>query len=124
MRGGKRVGDAGHLAAPSVSKAYWLRLMAGTVLAGGTLAGGAGVAATLDLNGTNQTLPQPGFFGGQTFINGADNVTNNGAVNATLTEGGGPAGTTYSGSITDGPTNTTGLVHTGGDVTILNANTY
>src|SRR5258708_27677569 len=42
MRGGKRVGDGGHLAAPSVSKAYWLRLMAGTVLAGGLETGLSG----------------------------------------------------------------------------------
>src|SRR6266566_158176 len=131
MRGGKRAGDTGHLAAPSVVKAYGLRLMAGTVLAGGAVALGIGfvsptlgLAATLDLSGTNLTLPQPGVFGGAAFINGTDNVTNNGAVNATLTEGGGPAGTTYSGSITDGATNTTGLVHTGGTVAIIGANTY
>src|SRR5260370_42381419 len=29
MRGGKRVGDGGQLAAPAVSKAHWLRLMGG-----------------------------------------------------------------------------------------------
>src|SRR5215468_11781887 len=123
MRAGTGAGDAGRLAVFPV-KAYWLRLMATTILAGGSLAAGpAVVAATLDLNGTNLTLPQPGVFGGQTFINGTDNVTNNGTVNATLTEGGGPAGTTYSGLISDGPTNTTALVHTGGTVAILNANT-
>src|SRR5262252_4363646 len=83
-----------------------------------------GIGQTLDLNGVNLTLPQPGVFGGAAFINGTDNVTNNGAVNATLTEGGGPAGTTYSGSITDGITNTTALVHTGGTVTILSTNAF
>ena len=83
-----------------------------------------GTAVDLDLNGIDVTLPVAGSFGGAAFINGTDNATNSGAVNATLTEGGGPAGTTYSGSIADGATNTTALVHTGGTVTILSTNTF
>src|SRR5215470_14835193 len=43
MRGGR--GVAGHFAAPSVIKAYRLRLMAGTLLAGTVLAGGLALSS-------------------------------------------------------------------------------
>ena len=59
-------------------------------------------AATLNLNGMNVTLPDDKYFGGRAYLNGTDNVTNNGTVTATLTEGGGIVGTTYSGVISDG----------------------
>ena len=60
-------------------------------------------ASILDLNGMNVILPDDKYFGGRAYLNGTDNVTNNGSVTATLTEGGGPVGTTtYSGVISDG----------------------
>ncbi len=81
------------------------------------------LAAQLNLNGVNVTLPDAAFFAGKAFINGTDTATNNGAAAATLIEGGGPSGTTYSGVISNG-TSSTALEHTGGLVTILSAQTY
>ena len=49
-------------------------------------------------------------------------MTNSGA-DATLSEGGGPAGTIYSGIISDGA-GTVALIHTGGDVTFTGDSTY
>ena len=57
--------------------------------------------ATLNLNGTNITLPDGTVFT-TSYLTGSNNVTNNNAGksgNATLTEGGGGAGNTYSGTI-------------------------
>src|ERR1700730_5731965 len=124
MRGGK--------SAQAESVALVMKRCRGVLLASTALAAVAaflaptlGMAQNLDLNGSNVVLPHGTSFGGKAFINGTDNVTNNSATtNATLTEGGGPAGTTYSGSITDGATKSTGLVHTGGTVTILGANPF
>ncbi len=98
MRGGKRVGDGGHLAAPFVSKAYWLRLMAGTVLAGGwTLAAGpvlvqaqtwTGTTSSDYNTATNWTSPSTVPTGGltATFTNNAAPTSVN--VSATVTPGG------------------------------------
>ena len=61
-------------------------------------------AATLNLNGTTVTLPDntlPPVFT-TPFLTGANDVTNLGSAPGTLFEGGGPAGTTYSGTISDG----------------------
>ena len=79
--------------------------------------------ATLDLGGTNVTLPDSTFFNGLSYLNGTDNVTNNGAANATLSEGGGSAGNTYSGTISDG-SKKTAITQTSGFVDITASNTY
>ena len=81
-------------------------------------------AQAFDLTGVDATLPQPGNFNNQPFLNGAENLTNSGGTNATLTEGGGAAGTIYSGIISDGATNSTAIVHTGGTVTFTGNNSY
>jgi hypothetical protein len=88
------------------------------------MAVGGAQAAELNLNGTNTTLPQTGFFGNQSFVNGADTVTNNGTTAATLTEGGGASGTVFSGTFADGATASTGWTHTSGEVTITGVNTH
>jgi fibronectin-binding autotransporter adhesin len=84
--------------------------------------------AILDLNGTDVTLPDDGFFGGQSYLNGSDDVTNSGNSSATLTEGGGSgpptALNTYSGLISDGATHKTAITHTSGFVDITGTNTY
>ena len=88
----------------------------------GALSTQPGKAVDLDLNGVDITLPAPGSFGNQLFLNGVDDVTNSGA-DATLSEGGGPVGTIYSGVISDGA-GTIALIHTGGDVTFTGNNSY
>jgi hypothetical protein len=76
--------------------------------------------STLDPNGTNITLPD-GMVFITSYLTGSNNVTNNGFVNATLTEGGGPSGTMYSGIISDGThAASTAIARTGGDVTFSN----
>ncbi len=83
-------------------------------------------AATLNLDGANRTLPVLPYFAGQRFLNGTDNVTNNpgaGGGAARLTEGGAPAGTTYTGLISDG-TAATGIVQTSGKLTLGGTNTF
>jgi hypothetical protein len=73
--------------------------------------------STLDLNGNNITLPDGTIFT-TPYLGGSNNVTNNGFANATLTEGGGPSGTIYSGVISDGAHGaTTAITQTGGNVT-------
>jgi hypothetical protein len=120
-------------------------LLAGSALIGSVAflmpAASPGLAATLDLEGLDATLPAIGYFGDKAYLNGSDDVTNSGCrpvgetmqcaivsqpTVARLTEGGGPAGTLYSGRVSDGSsTETTGIVHTGGYVLITNgANTY
>src|SRR5262249_31226601 len=96
MRGCKRVGNAGRMGAPSVVKANWLRLMAGTVLAGGcTLAAGPApiqaqtwTGPTSDYNTaanwTPNTVPTGGLTA--TFTNNAAPTSVN--VSATVTPGG------------------------------------
>ena len=78
--------------------------------------------ATLDLDGSNITLPDGTVFT-TTYLTGSDNVTNNGAQAATLTEGGGGSSNIYSGTISDG-TNTTAITQTSGFVEITGANAY
>ena len=81
-------------------------------------------AQAFDLNGADATLPQPGNFDNRSFLNGAENVTNSGGTDATLTEGGGASGTIYSGIISDGATNRTAIIHTGGAVTFTGNSSY
>jgi hypothetical protein len=57
-------------------------LLAGTALAAALPR--LAVPATLDLNGTDKTLPQAGFFGNQSYVNGTDGATNNGGAAARL----------------------------------------
>src|SRR5271170_126028 len=80
--------------------------------------------ATLDLSGISVTLPDSTFFSGLSYLNGTDNITNSGGANAALIEGGGGAGNTYSGSISDGSTHKTAITQTSGYVAITGANTY
>src|SRR6185369_2305612 len=82
-----------------------------------------GRAVDLDLNGSDVVLPAAGSFGNQPFLNGTDDVTNSGGTSATLFEGGGAAGTIYSGIISDGAGGTA-LVHTSGEATFTGASTY
>ena len=82
--------------------------------------------ATLNLNGTNITLPDGTVFT-TSYLTGSNNVTNNNAGksgNATLTEGGGGAGNTYSGTISDGTAGTTAITQTSGFVEFTGTNTY
>ena len=79
--------------------------------------------ATLDLNGSNITLPDGSFFNGASYLNGTDNVINNGGALATLTEGGGPSGNTYSGTIFDG-SHAVAITQTSGYVNFAGINTY
>jgi autotransporter-associated beta strand protein len=79
--------------------------------------------STLDLNGTNITLPDGSVFT-TPYLTGANDVTNSGLLDATLTEGGGPTGTTYSGTISDGAHATTAITQTSGEVTFTSSNTY
>ena len=76
-----------------------------------TVAGGA----TLDLGGFNQTVSS---------LAGAGTVTNSGTADAILTNVG--ASSTFSGSITNGATNTTGLTQNsaGNTLTLSGTNTY
>ena len=112
----------------SASQIGW-RLLRGDVslaalsIAAGVMSSAAG-AATLNLDGGTVTLPDGVVFT-TPFLTGANNVTNNpvSPATGTLIEGGGPAGTTYSGIISDG-TSPTAWTHTGGDVTITGANTF
>ena len=78
--------------------------------------------ATLDLNGRDVTLPDNTVFTAS-YLTDSANVTNNGSANAILIEGGGPNGTTYRGTISDG-SKTTGLTHTWGSLTINGSNSY
>ena len=73
-----------------------LSIAAGTIGACGVMSSAR--AQTLDLGGVNVALPDGAFFGSKGFLNGTDNVTNNGGAAATLFEGGGPTGTTYPGT--------------------------
>ena len=77
--------------------------------------------ATLDLNGLPVTLPAAPFT--TPYLTGSNNVTNNGSATAALIEGGGPAGTIYSGVISNG-TSATAWEHTGGNVILTGANTF
>jgi fibronectin-binding autotransporter adhesin len=77
-------------------------------------------AATLDLNGLVVTIPAAPFFT-TPYLTGSNGVTNSSLSSATLIEGGGPPGTTYSGVISNGASSTA-WVHTGGDVIIAGAN--
>ncbi|MCB8823426.1 autotransporter-associated beta strand repeat-containing protein, partial [Microvirga rosea] len=74
-------------------------LLASTALAGALalLAPKAADAANLDLNGLAVVLPQVGFFGGATFLNGSDGIINTSGALANLTSVGGNA--VYSGTI-------------------------
>src|SRR5262245_55172257 len=84
------------------------------------------MVAILDLNGSNVTLPDGPFFGGQSHLNGNDDVTNNGGADATLTTGGGPSNTIYSGTTSNG-THKVAITQTGafGDfVEFAGNNTY
>ena len=81
--------------------------------------------ATLNLNGTNITLPDGTVFT-TSYLTGSNNVTNNNAGksgNATLTEGG-SAGNIYSGTISDGTAGTTAITQTSGFVEFTGTNTY
>ena len=78
-------------------------------------------AATLDLNGLVVTLPAAPFFT-TPYLTGSNGVTNSSLSSATLIEGGGPAGTTYTGVISNGAS-VTSWIHTGGDLIITGANT-
>ena len=79
---------------------------------GGLVANGG----TLDLAGYSVTVPS--FSGAAGVI---QNVT--GATNSTLTVSQ-SVSTTFSGTIADGPTNTTALVLDGGELTLTGANTF
>jgi autotransporter-associated beta strand protein len=79
--------------------------------------------STLDLDGMNVTLPDGTVFT-TSYLTGSDDVTNSGLLDATLTEGGGPAGTTYSGTISDGTHATTAITQTSGEVTFTGSSTY
>jgi fibronectin-binding autotransporter adhesin len=100
-----------------------LGIAAGAIGALGVMSSAAG-AATLNLNGLTVTLPDGVVFT-TPFLTGENSVTNNpvSPATGTLIEGGGPAGTTYSGVISDG-TSPTAWTHTGGEVTITGTNTY
>jgi fibronectin-binding autotransporter adhesin len=79
--------------------------------------GTAGTAATLDLNGFNNTISS--LAGNANGI-----VTNSGAADATLTAGGDNTSTTFAGVIKDGATNKANLTKVGtGVLTLSGANT-
>ena len=117
------------LANPAVRKpgAAQRGVLGGVLLAAAVFGGACGAAssiahaATLDLNGMVVTLPAAPFFT-TPYLTGSNDVTNGSVVGGTLVEGGGPAGTTYSGVISNG-VSSTAWVHTSGDVIIAGANT-
>ena len=66
------------------------------------------------LTASTSRCPTTGYFGGMSYLNGSDAVTNNGSADATLTEGGGDTtDSAYSGYISDG-THTTAITQTSG----------
>src|ERR1700730_4074358 len=120
MRGGK---SAQAESVALVTKRCRGVLLASTALAAvaAFLAPTLGMAADLDLAGHNTTLPAAPFP--DPFLSGANNVTNSG-VNATLSEGGGPAAPTpFTGLISNG-VGSVSLTHTSGMTIINSANTF
>jgi autotransporter-associated beta strand protein len=106
-------------------------LLGGVLLAVAVFGGAWGAAssvahaATLDLNGIDVILPDKFGVFTTPYLTGSNDVTNTSLTPlspASLSEGGGPAGTTYSGVIS-GPDPIT-WVHSGGDVIITGVNNY
>jgi autotransporter-associated beta strand protein len=69
MQGGNRVRDSGHWVAPSITNAYWLRLMAGTALAGGLAMSSISVSPAAAADGDGGKGAGPVGGGGVTYSN-------------------------------------------------------
>jgi fibronectin-binding autotransporter adhesin len=108
---------------PGAARRGLLGVLLAAAVFGGPWGGASWIAhaATLDLNGLVVTLPAAPFFI-TPYLTGSNGVTNTSLSSATLIEGGGPVGTTYSGVISNGAS-ATSWIHTGGDVIITGANT-
>ena len=87
---------------PGAARRGLLGVLLAAAVFGGPWGGASWVthAATLDLNGLVVTLPAAPFFT-TPYLTGSNGVTNSSLSSATLIEGGGPAGTTYTGVISN-----------------------
>lgn len=105
------------------TEAYLMQKWYGAPATGGVLPSGTALqiqgGATLDLNGTSQTVASLADYGGS-----GGTVANTGSANSTLTVNG-AASTAFSGTLQDGPTNTLALVKQGpGTLALSGASTY
>jgi fibronectin-binding autotransporter adhesin len=108
---------------PGAARRGLLGVLLAAAVFGGPWGGASWIAhaATLDLNGTTVTLPDGVVFT-TPYLTGSNGVTNSSSTTSgEVVEGGGPAGTIYSGIISNGASSTA-WVHTGGDVIITGAN--